>query len=323
MLPFSHLRRQWLVMLGLALLSPAVFAQYEEPRGDETIKSYFLLRWNLESEPLDLKNYFDALQFREDFKDFAGQFAQPQADWSADENSLLKWAIADGLNGDLDPSMKKFHQLIVRPPVRQNAAILSAIYALMGRIMELKADHERALSYRKQALEMAISAKSPELIARSYLFLGKIKSLCGWHESAETDLLKQALPAFTRLKKPADIANCYREIAAHYQRQQLYTQSNWFYLQSLGTARKAGYAPGVIAALLETGQYKFDTGALEEALRDWQEAEKIAIKSHQLSQLLQLKYDLNWVNLKLGRLEVAAKYASEFEQLRDIILNPV
>jgi tetratricopeptide (TPR) repeat protein len=309
---------------GCLMATSSSFAQNNTglPLADESIKSYFLLKLNLETDPVDLQNYFDALDFKQDFRAFAEGYAV-RASLNAEESQVLKWAIADGLNGDLDQSLKKLHRVVVMSPIQSDQDLLASVYLLMSRIMELKGDYSRAVSYLEQAMLTAKTAGNSRMMALIYQHRGRVWSLQENAEQAETDLLKNALPAFSRLKNQAAIADCYREIANHYLRREMYTQSNWFYLQSLQTAQKANYAPGIIQALTAIGQYKYDIQAYTEACQDWLEAEQVAIRSHQLPLLLKLKFELSRACSKLGKKDLSARYALEFEQLRDILLNPV
>lgn len=169
---------------------------------------------------------------------------------------------------------------------------------------------------------MAIKASLANQTAELYLQFARTKSLQENFQEAEELLIQKALPLCNRLKGGEALANCYREMAEMYSRRELFSQAKWFYLQSLSTARKANYSAGIISALVELGQFKFEIGEPDPAAKDWLEAERIAIMSHDLPQLLKLKFNLALAYQATANPLAAEKYAMEYEQLKDILLNP-
>ncbi|MFM6976116.1 MAG: tetratricopeptide repeat protein [Sphingobacteriaceae bacterium] len=312
----------FLLLLSTFSASAALFRLPADTTQKQGIKSYFLLRLNLETDPVDIQNYANTLEFREQFQAFAGYYQPEIATMDKERSSLLRWAITDALNGNFDHSLSTFNRYLSQEPVQENKTIQPGIYQLMSLILEMKENYEQALLHQQKALNLAIAVKNSPAIAQSYIRLGKIKSLQGEFADADRYLIRLALPAITRLKDKQGIAVCYREIADRYVRQDLFSQANWFYLQSLTQSRKNNYYNGIIAALLELGELKYEIGDYEPALKNWHEAEIIAIEQHNLPVLLQLKLKMAMAFKQSDKPLLLERYILEFEQLRDILLNP-
>lgn len=313
-----------LPLIGLSLSLSAMAAQLTADTTQTSgVKSYFLLKLNLDTDPVDVQNYLNNLDFKNQFKAFADAYHLNLAQLDQPATTLINRAMDDGLNGNLDQSCKRFIEAINLKGVQADLELQMAIYGLSGQLMQLKGNYEKAADYQLQAYQISITKNLPNNQAWCYAQLGKIKSMQGQYKEAEDYLIRKALPAFSRMKDHKGMVLCYRQIADSYLRQELFSQAKWFYLQSLTLARQINYQPGVIAALIELGQFKYDVADFEPAYKDWHEAEQIAISTHDLPVLLKLKFNLARTLKKLGNISAAEKYAMEFEQLKDILLNPV
>lgn len=316
--------------LLIALLwgaNPALYAIVKTEINDTTqsknIKSFFLLRLNLETDPVDLQNYISTQNFRKQFQAFAGYYNEVLLKMDQEHANLLRWAISDAMNGNFDQSMQSFNKFLQLEAIRKDETIQPGIHQLIGLILEMKGDFPKAALEQQKALSLATANKNPAVAVNSLISLGRIKSKQKKYEEADTYLIKRALPAVTRLKDQKGIVACYREIGDRYNREELFSQSLWFYLQSLTLAQKINFHTGTIAALVEIGQLKYETGDFTPAIRDWQEAESLAITQHELPMLLKIKWGLAMALKQNDNLVAAEKYAMEFEQLKDVLLNPV
>lgn len=316
--------KRWNILLMALLISLSVFAQQknESPGVQNTIKSYFLLRLNLTSDPVDLQNYLAERSFKQEFEHFSARYSY-RIKRLNEGMKPISWAISSALNGDLDASLKNIDQAVSAQAVLKDKELHSDLFLLKSHVLALKKDYKGALKAINHSMATAQQINWSLQIARLHLQRGKLLSLDGQFEQAERELIRIALPAFTKMKYEEGVANCYQEIADMYSRNELFSPANWFYLQALSTSRKINYAPGAIGSLNELAQLKFEIDEFAPAAKDWLEAEKIAIFSKNLPELLRLKYNLYQLYLKWGKTAAAEKYALEFEQLKDILLNPV
>ncbi len=316
--------KRWNILLLALLLWLPVFAQQknESPGVQNIIKSYFLLRLNLTSDPVNLQNYLAERSFKQEFEHFSARYGDRFKRLN-EGTKPISWAISSALNGDLDASLKNIDQAVSAQAVLKDKELHSDLFLLKSHVLALKKDYKGALKALNYSMAKAQQINWSLQIARLHLQRGKLLSLDGQFEQAETELIRIALPAFTKMKYEEGVANCYREIADMYSRNELFSPANWFYLQALSTSRKINYAPGAIGSLNELAQLKFEIDEFAPAAKDWLEAEKIAIFSKNLPELLRLKYNLYQLYLKWGKAAPAEKYALEFEQLKDILLNPV
>lgn len=311
-----------LILVSLASRASAGKAQPDTTHSDG-IKSYFLLQLNLDTDPVDVQNYLNALLFKNQFQAFARYFSTRISPLENEQAVLMQWAISDALNGNLDQSSTTLDRLLQNEAVLADKELLSGIYKLKSQMMELKGNFQKAVLIQQKILELATQNQNSSETAHSLMQLGKLKSKQKLYAEADNYLLKQALLAFSRLKDGQNVVVCYREIADKYIRQELYTQARWFYVQSLILARKINDQDGIIAALIELGQLKYDVADFQLAYADWIEAEQLAITKHDLAMLLKLKFSLALASKQSNDLKNAKKYAMEFEQLKDILLNPV
>ncbi len=286
------------------------------------VKSYFLLKLNLDTDPVDLQNYFHALQFKKQVSAFADNYTSGTATLNKTQTALLNEMILAALKGDFDRSENSFKIMQNAGQLSDNKNLLIGVYTLMSQMMELKGSLEQAAIYQQQALDKAIALQNPLSMAKAFAQMGRIKWQQEKYPAAEHYLLRMALPAFNRISNKEGMVFCYREIGDFYLQQELFPQAKWFYIQSLSEARKLNYRPGIIAALIEIGQLKYDVGDFNLALKDWSEAEQLAISLKDLPVLLKLKFSLARTQKQLGNLNDAEKYARGFEQLKDILLNP-
>lgn len=317
-----HFRILKLLMPGICFAFYSFGSTPADTLSASGMKSYFLLKLNLDTDPVDLANYSHSVQFRKQFSDFAVQNSAAIAKLKSAEAKVLNQALLAALNGDFDQSEKGFKQAIATDSVSADKTLLAGIYNLMSQMMQLNKDLTQAAIYQQKVLDIAVELKNPEGIAGAFAQLGRIKSIEAKYPAAEQYLLRMALPAFNRLKDKKGIVICYREIADFYVLQELYSQAKWFYIQSLTQARQINYQPGIVAALIELGELKYDVADYDLAAKDWQEAEQLAINLHDLPVLLKIKYNLARNHKHLGNYTASEKYTRAFEQLKDVLLNP-
>lgn len=317
--------KRWIFLLLVFLIGNTVFSQQtgkDAGTRQQALKSFFLLRFNLTSDPVDLQNYLSETAFKSEFKTFSVQYAQRIARLKANSASI-NWAISSAINGDLDASLKNLENTLASPAALNDKELLSVLYLLKSHLLTLKRDYSGALLAIEASMALAQQTGWLSQMARLQLQKGKIFSLNGQTERAEAELIRKALPAFTNLKNQEGVANCYREIADMYLRNEQFSPANWFYLQALSVSRKVNYSSGAIGSLNELAQLKFEIDEFASAEKDWLEAEKLAIHAKNLPELLRLKFNLNQLYRKWGKTNASEKYAMEFEQLKDILLNPV
>lgn len=311
-----------LSLVGISIAISGYGASPADTLNSGGVKSYFLLKLNLDTDPVDLQNYIHAVQFKKQVSAFADDYTSCASALNKTETALLNEMILAALKGDFDQSENSFKTMQNAGQLSDNKKLLIGVYSLMSQMMELKGNFEQAAIYQQQALDKAIALQNPLSMAKAFAQMGRIKWQQEKYPAAEQYLLRMALPAFSRISNKEGMVFCYREIADFYLQQELFPQAKWFYVQSLSEARKLNYRPGMIAALMEIGQLKYDVADFDLALKDWKEAEQLAIPTQDLPVLLKLKYNLARTQKQLGNLNEAEKYARAFEQLKDILLNP-
>lgn len=296
----------------------------EQYRPDSTVyagvKSYFLLKAALDTDPVDFENYQEALQFVHSLQQFSSKFG-PTLPPNSSPN--FEQAVLHALAGNVDEAMRSFEKLLPQGQGVPMENFATAVRQQLSNLAVLKQDYTSAITHQKAILEIAIRTNNSSLQAYTYLTLGSLNCSNGSFEEGERYLLRQALPALGRLKNKAGLMECYRVLAKAYYEHEQYSQSKWFYLQSLAVAKQLKNSTGIILAQLALGQFKFDLSDFDQAIVDWKAAESSAIHAHQLSLALQLKFKLSQAYQLLGQITLSDRYRQEFLQLKDILENPL
>lgn len=310
------------------LSSNQLFALQASPAPTDSIrktelKAYFLLRTALDTEPLDLQNYREAVQFTQSLQQFSEQVTSLLGQLSNQQQQEFSQAMQHAYAGNIDAAILSFHQILGTPSSAVSNALMEALHQQLSILFSLKGAYKQAISHQHQILDLALRSKNVPLQAKTYLHLGTFSCLNGSFEEGERYLLQQALPMLSRLKNKSGVIDCYQALAQAYYNHERYSQSKWFYLQALSVAKQQANAKGIITSQIALGQFKFDLSEFEAAVSDWKSAEKTAIHAHELPVLLQLKFNLMQAYRALGVSNLAHTYQLEFLQLKDVLQNPL
>lgn len=287
------------------------------------LKAYFLLKAALDTDPLDLQNYREAVQFTQTLQQFSEQLTPLVGQLSSQQQKSFNQAMQHAYAGNIDAAISSFRQILSSPNLPKPNALMEALHQQLSLLFSLKGAYEQAISHQHQLLDLALRTNNVSLQAKTYLRLGSLSCLNGSFEEGERYLLQQALPMLSRLKNKAGVIDCYHALAQAYYNHEQYSQSKWFYLQALSVAKQQANAKGIITSKVALGQFKFDLSELEAAISDWKSAEKTAIHAHELPVLLQLKFNLMQAYRALGLTDLAQSYQQEFLQLKDVLQNPL
>ena len=311
------------LLLGFLLMPSRVFAQNKvDSTTTMGLKSYFLLRVGLDTDPVDVQNYFKRTEFLTQTNQFQQEFKAISTNWSFAQQTGVNEAFHHALSGNIDASINLFENLATWDMVKNVSSLSRGLAMQLSSLFALKGHYIQAIEYQKTILVNAINTKNTALQAQTYIQLGKLASEQGDGVLAEAYLLKNALPLLSKLKDKGPLIVCYRELAYAYEVQELFAQAKWFYLQSLTLAKQKNDARGFILASMPLADFKCALTDFRPAIQDFRAAEWAAIQAHELPLLLLLKFKLLQAYNLLGDADKTAQYASECAQLKDILLNP-
>ena len=311
------------VILVFVLMPSMASAQNKLDSTQTTgLKSYFLLRVGLDTDPVDVQNYLKRTEFLTQTNQFQQEFKAISTNWSVAQQTRVNEAFHHALSGNIDASIGLFENLASWDIVKNVSSLSTGVAMQLSSLFALKGQYKQAIGYQKQLLADAINTKNTALQAQTYIQLGKLASEQGEAILAESYLLKNALPLVSKLKDKGLLILCYRELAYAYEVQELFAQAKWFYLQSLTLAKQKNDARGIILASLPLADFKCALTDFEPAIQDFRAAEWVAIQAHELPLLLLLKYKLEQTYTALGNADKVVQYSTEYIQLKDILLNP-
>jgi tetratricopeptide (TPR) repeat protein len=311
------------VLLGFMLMPSMVSAQNKLDSTQTTgLKSYFLLRVGLDTDPVDVQNYLKRTEFLSQTNQFQQEFKASSTNWSVAQQTQVNEAFHHALAGNIDASISLFENLASWDMVKSVSLLSRGVAMQLSSLFALKGHYTQAIEYQKTILALAINTKNTALQAQTYIQLGKLASEQGNGVLAESYLLKNALPLLSKLKDKGPLILCYRELAYAYEVQELFAQAKWFYLQSLTLAKQKKDARGIILASMPLADFKCALSDFRPAIQDFREAEWVAIQAHELPLLLLIKFKLLQAYNLVGDTDKTAQYATECAQLKDILLNP-
>jgi tetratricopeptide (TPR) repeat protein len=311
------------VLLGFILMPSLASAQNKLDSTHTTgLKSYFLLRVGLDTDPVDVQNYLKRIDFITQTNQFQQQFIAISTNWSAVKQTRVNEAFLHALSGNIDASISLFENLATWDLVKNVSSLSIGVAMQLSSLFALKGHYTQAIEHQKKILSLAINTNNTALQAQTYIQLGKLASEQGNGVLAEAYLLKNALPLVNKLKNKGLLILCYRELAYAYELQELFAQANWFYLQSLTLAKQKNDARGIILASMPLADFKCALTDFRPAIQDFRAAEWVAIQAHELPLLLLIKFKLLQAYNLLGDTDKTAQYATECAQLKDILLNP-
>jgi tetratricopeptide (TPR) repeat protein len=311
------------VLLFFLMMPSEVSAQNKLDSTNTTgLKSYFLLRVGLDTDPVDVQNYLKHTEFINQTNQFKQEFKDFSTNWSSAQQIRVNEAFHHALSGNIDASISLFENLASWDIVKNVSSLSTGVAKQLSSLFALKGQFTQAIGYQKQLLAGAINTKNTTLQVQTYIQLSKLASEQGEAVLAESYLLKNALPLLSKLKDRSLLIICYRELAYAYEVQELFAQAKWFYLQSLTQAKQKNDARGIILANIALADFKCALTDFEPAIQDLRAAEWVAIQAHDLPLLLLLKYKLEKTYTALGNADKVVQYSTEYIQLKDILLNP-
>lgn len=304
----------------------------------------------LPNKPEALKEYINALQFREllkasdiplpAFPTSAGIFnglllsdslsADDQllmlfrtlGDRKAEAGILSSLGTNAAVEGNLDKALMFFQDALKINIELNNKSAIVKNYFSLARIYKYRGDLAEALRYNKLIIDESLITKNHRALGESYLNLASIWTAQKKYKEAEAIIISKALPLFAyTIHDKIGAMRCYDQLAELFKNQKRFSEAKWFYIQSNMVARKINNYSGIVNSLVSLGHVKMSIGDHQLALTDFREAEQLSIANKYRFKLVEIKGDLSQVYTVMGNKSAASSALSEFTVLQDAILN--
>jgi tetratricopeptide (TPR) repeat protein len=304
----------------------------------------------LPSNPDALKEYINALQFREllkasdsplpAFPISAGIYngsllsdslsADDQllmlyrnlGDRKAEAGILSSLGTNAAVEGNMDKALMFFHDALKINSELNNKPAVVKNYFSLARIYKYREDLMEALKYNELIMEEALASRNNRYLGEAYLNLASIWTAQKKYKDAEGIIMNKALPLFAyKIHDKIGSMRCYDQLAEIFQLQKRFSEAKWFYIQSNMLARKINNSPGIVNSLVSLAHVKMSIGDHQLALTDFREAEQLSISNKYRFKLVEIKGDLSKVYAVMGNKSAASSALSEFTVLKDAILN--
>ena len=159
--------------------------------------------------------------------------------------------------------------------------------------------------------------KKTAIAAKAYLDIASMKFSQEKYKESEHYILRKAFPLFQRSRNKVGRMNCFQNLADLYFHQQRYSEAKWFYIQSQIMATKLADNQAMISSLTGLGKVKNALGEYADALQDYKQAEKLALRNNYLVKLVEINADLGEMYSQLGDYPAAGAALDQFSRFRE------
>lgn len=144
-------------------------------------------------------------------------------------------------------------------------------------------DYVKAEKYYSSALNQFELNGEKNKRAEALVQLADIKVKQKNYAQAEHLILKRAMPFFSSVGKPAARVACFNMLGDIYYIQSRHSEAKWFYIQAYTMYNNQADVDGVIRSMVNLAKVKCAIGDKKAALKDFKDAEAMAMKRKNLA----------------------------------------
>lgn len=141
------------------------------------------------------------------------------------------------------------------------------------------------------------------------------------YKSAESLILKSALPFFRSTGYEAGRIDCFDVLGKIYRSQKRYSEAKWFFIQANTQSRKLNDVEGIITSLVNLGKVKVQIDDYSLARRDFKEAQSLASQHGNLFLMAEVKDAYAFLYKKTGNQSGFEDVNESSEELKDSLDN--
>lgn len=315
---------------------------------EATLNEQFRVKKN---ESAAIKNYLEALTFRQQLLDAGGfptvypasagvylhgkpavnslsalsqslQLYRSMNDQEGIIITLNAFGTYYGIKGDLNKSVAFYREALQLKQLTGDKPGMMRISSNLAKILKLKGNYDEAIALNKEIMHASSSMKNLHAVASSLAEIADIKFLQKNYTEAEQDILKKALPMFYyKVKDQAGVMHCYDRLAHIYEGQNRFSEAKWFYVQANMVAREIRHEQGLMASLINLAHVKNTIGDYDLAIRDYKEAQQIASRNNLIDKLVEINGSMSDTYHKLGHYKLASSALNDYNKFKNQLLS--
>ncbi|MFD2161674.1 tetratricopeptide repeat protein [Paradesertivirga mongoliensis] len=227
------------------------------------------------------------------------------------------YGVYYGRYGQPEKATYYFNEALkIKESLKDNAGVakiaenLTAIYKINGQ-------YDLAIKCAEYFVAANMAQKKTALAAKTYLDIASMKFKQNKFKESEYYILKKAFPLFQRTGNKQGRMNCFQSLADLYFHQQRYSEAKWFYIQSQIMATKLFDNQAMISSLTGLGKVKNALGEHADALENYRQAERLALRNNYLVKLVEINADLGEMYSRLGDYPAAGAALDQYNRFRE------
>ncbi|WP_069659490.1 tetratricopeptide repeat protein [Arcticibacter eurypsychrophilus] len=239
---------------------------------------------------------------------------------SSDDKSqaliLNTYGVYYGKKGNIPQAIYYFNEALRLKEKVNDKQGMASISSNLAALYQISGEYQKALVQNKSVIQLFTALRKPALVADAYLELAENQLLLNKYDEAEYNIIKKALPGFTRLGNKAGRMKCFQSLSVLYYSQKRYSEAKWFCIQTHGLAEKLNDKQALIGSLIHMAEVKNALEDHQDALRDYKKAESLAIQNQYPIKLVEIIGDMGETYNKLGNYTAAGSALDEYSRLR-------
>lgn len=227
------------------------------------------------------------------------------------------YGVYYGRYGQREKAIDNFNEALrLREILKDNPGIAKISQNLMA-IYKTDQQYDQAIKYAGQFITASLSQNKTAAAAQAYLDIAWIKFQQKKFKESENLILRKAFPLFRRTGNKWGRMSCFQNLAELYFYQKRYSEAKWFFIQSQIMAAKLADNQAMITSLTGLGKVKNALGEHADALKDYKQAEQLALRNNYLVKLVEINADLGDMYSQLGDYPAAGAALDKYSRFRE------
>lgn len=231
------------------------------------------------------------------------------------------YGVYYGRFGQPDKAIYYFTEALkIKEKLKDNAGI-ARLAENLSLIYKMEGQYDKAINYAEYVVAANQAMKKTAVVANTYLDIALMKYKQEKFKESETYILRKAFPLFQRTGNKVGRMKSFQSLADLYFRQHRLSEAKWFYLQSEIMATKLLDIEARINSLTGLANVKSALGESAEALRDYREAEHLALQNNYLVNLVEIHANLGEMYSRMGDYPAAGDALDSYSRFRESWIN--
>lgn len=234
---------------------------------------------------------------------------------------LNTYGVYYGKKGNIPQAVYYFNEALRLKEKINDRQGMASISSNLAALYQISGEYQKALIQNQSVIQLYTALRKSAFVADAYLELAENQLLLHRYDEAEYNIIKKALPGFTRLGNKAGRMKCFQSLSVLYYSQKRYSEAKWFCIQTHALAEKLNDKQALIGSLIHMAEVKNALEDHQDALRDYKKAELLAIQNKYPVKLIEIKGDMGETYNKLGNYTAAGSALDEYSRLRATLIQ--